>query len=48
MGLGNFDGDMATTIVKYRDIERSSVQKTAEPIVMPFWLWLGLAQGIMN
>jgi len=26
-------------IVKYRDTPRSSVQKTAEPIKLPFGLW---------
>jgi len=39
MGRGNFEGGNEHFIVKYRDTLQSSVQKTAEPIEMPFGLW---------
>jgi len=39
MGRGNFEGRKGRLIVKYRDTLRSSVQKTAESIEMPFGLW---------
>jgi len=31
-------------IVKYKDTARSSVQKSAEPMVMPFGLWARAGQ----
>jgi len=33
------------SIVKYRDILRSSVQKTAESIEKPFGLWIRIGPG---
>ena len=37
-------------IVKYRDTLQSSVQKTAEPIEMPFGLWapIGIGNDVLD
>jgi len=42
IGSGNFFLGGGRPIVKYRDILRSSLQKTAEPIEMPCGLWAGI------
>jgi len=40
LGRGNlFLGGNGSPVVKYRETLRSSVQKTAEPIKMPFGFW---------
>jgi len=36
-------GDKGRPIVKYSDTLQSSVQKTAQPIEMPFGLWVRMA-----
>ena len=49
-GRGNFEGGKGRPIVKYRDTLRSSVQKTAEPIEMPFglWAWMGPRNRVLH
>jgi len=45
MGRGNLEEGKGHHIVKYRDTLRSSVQTTAEPIVILFGLWAQTGSG---